>query len=139
MSRYLALDMGQVRIGVAITDDKNLLSLPLEVIDRTKVKAIYRIKDLVREYKITDIVIGLPLKKDGTSEIQVEKIKNFTNKLLEKIKDINIHYFDERYTTKLAHTHLREMNKNAKKSRQSVDMIAASIILEDYLKTRRDI
>lgn len=139
MGKYLSLDIGDVRIGVAVSDANNKFSLPLEVIDRNKVKAYKRIKEICIEKDITDIVVGLPLRLNGNSEVQVEKIKLFVEKLRTIIKNVNYHYFDERYTTKLAENNLKIVKKNSKESRKVVDMIAANIILQDFLDLKNKI
>lgn len=139
MGKYLSLDIGDVRIGVAVSDANNKFSLPLEVIDRNKVKAYKRIKEICIEKDITDIVVGLPLRLNGNSEVQVEKIKLFVEKLSTIIKNVNYHYFDERYTTKLAENNLKIVKKNSKESRKVVDMIAANIILQDFLDLKNKI
>lgn len=131
MDKYIGLDIGDVRIGVAKSEGK--LALPLEVIDRRKVKAIYRIKDILREQNISNIVIGLPLRSNGNSEIQVQKIKDFSEKLKLKIKNINIYFEDERYTTKYVENNLKNVKKNNKEIREVVDMMAASAILQSFL------
>lgn len=131
MDKYIGLDVGDVRIGVAKSE--GLLSLPLEVIDRRKVKAIYRIKDILREENTLNIVIGLPLRLNGNSEIQVEKIKLFSEKLKSKIKGLKVYYEDERYTTKFVENNLKNTKKNFKEIREVVDMMAASSILQSFL------
>lgn len=132
MDKYLSLDVGEVRIGVAISDTSKKFAFPYETIDRKKIKAIYRIKDIVREENVSKIIVGLPKRLNGENQIQVEKIEKFVEKL-KKVLKIDIIYYDERFTTKLAETHLKNTNKSYKEMRKTVDMVAANIILENFL------
>lgn len=132
--KYLALDIGDVRIGVARSDIMGMIASPLEVIDRKKVKAIYRIKDICREEDCYTLVVGIPKSLDGTEKVQAEKTREFMKKLKEKIPQIIYIEIDERYTTTAAHSMLTEMSgKNQKEQRKVVDKVAATIILQKYL------
>lgn len=132
--KYLALDIGDVRIGVARSDIMGMIASPLEVIDRKKIKAIYRIKDICREENCYTLVVGIPKSLDGTEKVQAEKTREFMKKLKEKIPQIVYIEIDERYTTTAAHNMLTEMSgKNQKEQRKVVDKVAATIILQKYL------
>lgn len=139
MIKFLGLDIGDTRIGISIANSITKIANSYEVIDRTKIKALHRIKDIIREENIDILVIGLPLKKDGTASIQVDKIKIFTEKLIKFIGNIKYYYFDERYSTKSAEYYLNNFSKkNHKEKRAIVDMIAASIILQNFLDKNRE-
>ena len=132
--KYLALDIGDVRIGVAKSDIMGVIASPLEVIDRKKVKAIYRIKDICREENCYMIVVGIPKSLDGTEKVQAEKTRKFMGKLKVKIPQITFIEVDERYTTVEAEHYLRNYSKkNPRERRKVVDMVAASIILQKFL------
>ena len=132
--KYLALDIGDVRIGVARSDIMGIIASPLEVIDRKKVKAIYRIKDICREENSYMIVVGIPKSLDGTEKVQAEKTRDFMKKLKDKIPEIQYIEVDERYTTVAAHDMLTKMSgKNQKEQRKVVDKVAATIILQKFL------
>lgn len=139
MIKFLGLDVGETRIGVSIANSVVKIANSYEVIDRTKIKALHRIKDIIREENINILVIGLPLKKDGSSSIQVNKIESFTKKLINFVGCIKYYYFDERYSTKGAEYYLNNFSKkNHKEKRAVVDMIAASIILQNFLDKNKE-
>lgn len=137
MKIYLGLDIGDVRIGVAKSTPILMMSQSYEVINRNKIDPFNRIKEIIKEEKITDLVVGLPINKNGEKAIQVEKIEKFINKLN---INIPIHYIDERYTTKEAEYYLKNFSKkNAKQKKEVVDMIAAQIILQNFLDKQKRI
>jgi len=136
--KYLALDIGDVRIGVAKSDPMGMIASPLEVIDRRLTKAVYRIKDICREENCTKIVVGIPKSLDGSEKRQAEKTREFMAKLEKSIKDIEFIEVDERYTTVSAHNMLSSMtNKNQKEQRKVVDKVAATIILQAFLDRKK--
>ncbi len=136
--KYLALDIGDTRIGVAKSDPLGMIASPLEVIDRKKVKAIFRIKDICREENCKIIVVGIPKSLDGSEKRQAEKTREFMKKLEAKIEGLTFIEVDERFTTVSAHNMLTTMtNKNQKEQRKVVDKVAATIILQSFLDRKR--
>ncbi len=136
--KYLALDIGDTRIGVAKSDSLGMIASPLEVIDRKKVKAIFRIKDICREENCKIIVVGIPKSLDGSEKRQAEKTREFMKKLEAKIEGLTFIEVDERFTTVSAHNMLTTMtNKNQKEQRKVVDKVAATIILQSFLDRKR--
>jgi putative Holliday junction resolvase len=136
--KYLSLDVGDVRIGVAKSDIMGMIATPLEVIDRKKTKAIPRIKELCEEHGTKSIVIGIPKSLDGTEKRQAEKVREFMEKLSKKIDGIEFIEIDERMTTVSADRLLQDKGvKGAINKRKTVDKIAAAIILQNYLDMRR--
>lgn len=135
--KYLGLDIGDVRIGVAKSDIMGMIASPYEVIDRKKVKAIFRIKDICRTENCYMIVVGIPKSLDGTEKVQAEKTRDFMGKLKAKIPEITFIEVDERYSSVSAHNMLTEMtNKNQKEQRKVVDKVAATIILQTFLDSQ---
>ena len=133
--RILGLDVGDVRIGVALSDTTGAIASPLEVIDRVKTSALKRIDKIIQEYQIKKVVIGLPKSLDDSEKVQAKKVRNFSKKLKNKIVEIDIVFFDERYSTVAANRLLNEATKkNAKEKRKVVDKVAATIILQTYLE-----
>ena len=113
MRKFIGLDVGDVRIGVAKCDPLGILATALEVIDRTKIDPIARIKEILDDEGTKKIVVGMPKSLDGSKKRQVE-----------------------RYTTTEAEHYLKNYSKkNGKERRKVVDMVAASIILQKYLDT----
>ena len=124
--RLLGLDVGKSRIGVAFCDTsvgivfhRNVINVKLEE------KAIEEITKIVEQDRIDKIIVGLPLNFNSTKSNIQSYVENFVNLLKKKVK-VEIEFFDERFTTKIASM----MSSNSK----NVDSIAAKIILEDYIK-----
>ena len=134
--RLLALDVVDVRIGVALSDPMQIISKPLEVIDRKKCKALNRIRELVIQYDIHEIIVGIPYGMDGNKTLQTEKVEEFAKKLYNKLEHkVKIHFVDERLTTVEAHEILYKLGAgNIREQKAIVDKVAAAIILESYLK-----
>ncbi|RUA08912.1 MAG: Holliday junction resolvase RuvX [Fusobacteria bacterium] len=136
--KYLSLDVGDVRIGVAKSDIMGMIATPLEVIDRRKTKAVKRIKELCEEHGTKSIVIGIPKSLDGTEKRQAEKVREFMAKLSKKIDGIEFIEIDERLSTVSADKMLQAKGvKGAINKRKTVDQVAAAIILQTYLDMRR--
>lgn len=136
--RYLALDVGDVRIGVAKSDLMGMVATPLEVIDRKKVKALKRISELCKEENTKSFVIGIPKSLDGTEKRQAEKVREFIEKLKKEIEGIEIFEVDERLSTVSADRMLNESKlRGAKEKRKVVDKVAAAIILQTFLDMKK--
>ncbi|MGL4424639.1 MAG: Holliday junction resolvase RuvX [Cetobacterium sp.] len=138
LKRYLSLDVGDVRIGVAKSDLLGMLATPLEVIDRRKTKAVKRIAELCREENTKSIVIGIPKSLDGTEKRQAEKVREFIEKLNKSIEGLEFFEIDERLSTVSADKMLNETHlRGAKEKRKVVDKVAAAIILQTFLDMKK--
>lgn len=136
--KYLSLDVGDVRIGVAKSDIMGIIATPLEVIDRRKTKAVMRVKELCEEHDTKSIVIGIPKSLDGTEKRQAEKVREFMEKLNKKIDGLEFIEIDERLSTVSADKMLQNNGvKGAINKRKTVDQVAAAIILQTYLDMKR--
>ena len=136
--KYISLDVGDVRIGVAKSDIMGIVATPLEVIDRKKIKAVKRIKEICIQENTKALVVGIPKSLDGTEKRQAEKVREFIAKLNKEIEGLEIIEVDERLTTVSADRMLNESNKKgALEKRKVVDKIAAAIILQTFLDTKR--
>lgn len=136
MKKFIGLDVGDVRIGVAKCDPLGILATALEVIDRNVTDPIERIKEILSDERTRKIVVGMPKSLDGTKNLQAEKVEKFISEMKEKIERIEVIAVDERYTTTEAEHYLKNYSKkNGKERRKVVDMVAASIILQKYLDT----
>ncbi|PID67129.1 MAG: Holliday junction resolvase RuvX [Fusobacteriales bacterium] len=134
MKRYIALDIGDVRIGVAKSDIMGIIAMPLETINRKKIKSVKRIAQICRENDTTSIVVGIPKSLDGTEKRQAEKVRIYVEKLKKEIENLQVIEVDERYSTVSADSILNDLNKKgAIKKRKLVDKVAASIILQTFL------
>ena len=129
--RVLALDVGDKRIGVAVSDPFFLFATGLKVIIRENDnKALEEIKEICQTYKIKKIIVGLPYNMDGTIGAQAKKTVKFTEKLE---NDFEIIYRDERLTSFEAEEMLKKENKKYTKNKGLVDIKAACIILQSYI------
>ena len=132
MKRLIALDVGDVRIGVAKSDILGMIATPLETIDRRKVKAVKRIVEICKENGTSSIVVGIPKSLDGTEKRQAEKVREFLIKLNKEISNL------ERFSTVIADNILNDLNKKgAVEKRKVVDKVAAAIILQTYLNMKK--
>ncbi len=136
--KYIALDIGDVRIGVAKSDIMGIVATPLEVINRKKVKSVQRIKELCEQENTKSLVVGIPKSLDGTEKRQAEKVREYIEKLKKNIEGLEIYEVDERLTTVSADRMLNEANKKgALEKRKVVDKIAAAIILQTFLDRKK--
>ncbi len=136
--KYISLDIGDVRIGVARSDIMGLVATPLEVIDRKKVKSVKRIVEILNENNTKSLVVGIPKSLDGTEKRQAEKVREYLEKLKKNIEGLEIFEVDERLTTVSADRMLTEGGKKgALEKRKVVDKIAAAIILQTFLDSKK--
>lgn len=136
MKRYLGLDLGIKTLGVAITDPSNTLIFPrctLRFPREDYDKAIELLKPIIADEKITDIAIGLPLNMDGSKGFASIRTLNFITKL--EALGVNVYTVDERLTSVEAERILHENDLKSKEFKDKVDMEAASLILESYLRS----
>ena len=131
--KILALDIGTVRIGVATSDIMEIIASAYEVYRRKNLNEDVRhVAELVSKLEVGEIVIGLPLKMDGTEGQSVEMAKAFGDELA-KLVSVPIIYQDERLSTVTAQKILIESGMRREKRKDKVDSIAATIILQTYL------
>ena len=134
--RKLGIDYGDSRVGVAITDALGITVQGLETIhhkgnDKIVLK---RLEELLNEYEVDTIVVGLPLNMNGTKTERVEVTEKFIHKLKCKFNKLKIEEIDERLTTVAADKTMNYLNINKHKKRDIVDTISAVYILETYMK-----
>jgi putative Holliday junction resolvase len=135
--RCLGLDIGDRRIGVALSDPGGILASPFSIIERTDDgQAIAAIADIINKEQVGKIVVGLPLSLDGTLSGQAEKVKEFADRLAEQIK-IPLEYRDERLTTVLAQRLKRASGGKKGRGKPRYDSQAAALILQSYLDESR--
>jgi len=130
--RIVCLDIGDVRIGVAVSDPEGLLATPLEVIRRVGWGPDTRkIKAICDRYETSRVLSGLPLNMDGSEGFQAEKVRLFCQQL-EKA-GLTVFFQDERLSTVTAEETMLEGNLSREQRRERVDKVAAAIILEQWL------
>ncbi len=138
MGVYLGLDLGDTRIGVALSDELGVTAHPLCTLTRKNRKVdLVAISDLVSIHKVERVIIGLPISLDGSIGPQAQKVQKFAQRLGKVIK-IPIELWDERFTTAEAEAVLQELNKNSKQQKDIIDQVAAMIILNEYLENQHD-
>ncbi len=136
--KYISLDIGDVRIGVAKSDIMGLVATPYEVIDRKKTKSVKRIAEILEENNTKSLVVGIPKSLDGTEKRQAEKVREYIEKLKKNIEGLEVFEVDERLTTVSADRMLTDGGKKgAIEKRKVVDKIAAAIILQTFLDSKR--
>ncbi len=137
--RKLGLDVGDKTIGVAVSDDLGIVAQGVTTIERVGIKKdTGKVLDYIKEYNCDTVVIGLPLKLDGTDSPQTEKVRNFRQKLENKMKgggmtQVKVEFYDERLTTVMAERVLIEADLSRSKRKEIIDRQAAIIILQSYL------
>jgi putative pre-16S rRNA nuclease len=136
MTRLIGLDLGERRIGVAVSDPTGVTAQPLDVIDRTSPERdVERIVHLTKEYEGAEVVVGLPLKLNGTRGDAAAKAEEFAAGL-EEI-GLSVHLWDERLTTVQAERTLRSGGVGGRKRRRVIDKVAAAVMLQAYLDSSR--
>ncbi len=133
MHPILAIDHGDARIGLAATDEFAIGIHPVETIDCRKTKVIPRILEIIAERKVQSVILGLPLRMDGSEGDSSKKVRKFGEELLRKLGDLPLTYVDERFTTVTASEKLRQAGRKAKNQRDVIDQAAALEILKDHL------
>lgn len=137
--RTLGIDYGETRTGFAITDGLNITVQGLETVindgnDRILLK---KIDELLENYEIDTIVVGMPYNMNGTKSKRVELTEKFIHKLKCKYNKLKIDFIDERLTTVAAHKTMNALNVNKHKKRNIVDTISAVYILEMYVEKKK--
>src|SRR6266403_2519688 len=136
MNPILAIDFGSVRIGVAISDELQLLAHPLETIAANERSAV-RVAEIVRERKVDHVVVGIPRQLSGKIGAAASDTLGFVDNL-RAILPCPVVTWDERLTTVAAHRALREAGKKTRATRGYVDQVAAQMILQGYLDRRQE-
>ena len=135
--RIMAIDYGDAHTGVALSDPTGFLTGTTTTIHSRKAEVVLEeLAKLVRDYQVTELVMGFPRNMDGTEGPRAQLYREFAQRV-EEATGLKPTLWDERRTTVDAHRILFEAGKNAKKRKKTVDAVAASLILEGYLDNRR--
>ena len=135
--RVMGIDFGDARTGIAMSDLLcSIVGTTTVIHSRNPEKTAVAIADLVKEHGVTEIVMGLPKNMDGTEGTRAELCREFA-KRVEEVTGLPVAMWDERRTTVEAHNILSEHNYHGKKRKNTVDAVAASLILEGYLAFRK--
>jgi putative Holliday junction resolvase len=134
--RVLGLDVGSRRIGIAISDPLGLTAQGLPTLQRQNKRLDFEhLTKVVKDYQISEIVVGYPLRLSGAEGIQSEKMQLFAEELRKKF-GLPVHLWDERLTSTQANRLLRETDLSIKKRGQAVDRMAATLILQNWMEAR---
>lgn len=135
---FMSVDYGDVRTGLAVCDKSEFLASPVAVITETyPPKLIPQIIEKAKQYNVEGFVVGLPKNMDGSEGFRAEKCREF-GEMLEQESGIKVYMSDERLTTVRAHQALNVTNTRGKKRKQTVDAVAAVMILQDFLDYRKN-
>jgi putative Holliday junction resolvase len=133
MGRYIALDVGDKRIGVALSDPLQILASPLQTILRTSdERALLEIAGLVDKHEVEKLIVGMPYSLDGTIGPQAEKVLLFKAKIAAQL-NIEVVLQDERLSSVTADMKLKETGKKSARLKEKIDSAAATVILQSYL------
>lgn len=138
MARILAIDYGQKRTGIAVTDSLQIIANGLTTIETSTLFDF--LADYIKKEEVAEIIVGKPLQTNGEDSENMKRITPFVNRLKKLYPAIAISYYDERFTSVLAHKAMIEsgINRKTRQNKALVDKISATIILEDYLESRRN-
>ncbi|HSP42647.1 MAG TPA: Holliday junction resolvase RuvX [Luteolibacter sp.] len=129
----LGIDHGEARIGIAATDDFGILAHPVETIDCAAGDPVERIAKLVEIRGIRTLVVGLPLRMDGSEGDSARRVRGFAAKLRERLPTTPLVFIDESFTTTSAAAKLHEAGRNARKQKAVIDQAAAVEILNAWM------
>jgi len=133
MDRVIALDVGERRIGVAVSDPLGIVARTLGVVERVSdAQAIEEIVRLVREHEVGRVLVGHPRSLRGELGPQARQVETFAA-LLEEALDVPVELWDERLSTVTAERILSERGIRAREQKEHIDAVAAAVILQDYL------
>jgi putative holliday junction resolvase len=136
MARVMSLDVGDRRVGVALTDPLGLFARPLTTIVRSDARTdVLAVADLVHVWEATRLIVGLPLLPSGDRGEQACAVESFVAALT-PVLDVPIEWWDESFTTIEASDRLRERGMHPDRARQVIDATAAAVILEEWLRER---
>jgi putative Holliday junction resolvase len=136
--RVLGVDVGTVRVGLALSDPTGTLASPLETLKRAKDGSdLDRLVSLVVEHEVTEVVVGEPVHLSGASGASAADAGAYAQDLADRIPDVPVQMIDERLSTVTAASHLREGGIDSRKQRSVIDQAAAVVILQQFLDGRR--
>ena len=138
MPRILAIDYGKKRTGIAVTDNLQMIANGLATIETKELERF--ILDYVAKEDVCTIVVGKPTQMNGEDSENMKRIEPFFNILKKMFPNKEVTYYDERFTSVLAHQAMLQsgINRKARQNKALVDKISATIILEDYMQSKQN-
>ncbi len=134
MPRVLGIDIGTVRVGLAVSDPTGSIAQPLDVIARAD--AVDDIVRLTRELQVEEIVVGIPLRMDGAAGPEAREAETFADEIAHRT-GLRVSRFDERLSTVEAGRAMRSAGSSSRHQRGRVDKVAAAVVLQAFLDSRR--
>ena len=137
MGRILAIDYGKKRTGLAVTDELQIIAGGLTTVETTALLDF--ILNYVKREKVERIIVGLPKNMNNEYSENMIRIEPFVNRLRKLLPDVPVEYYDERFTSQLAHRVMLDagLGKKARQNKALVDEISATIILQSYIESTR--
>ena len=137
MARILSIDYGRKRCGIAVTDPLQLIAGGLATVSTSSL--FEWLQDYLKREPVERIVIGEPRQPNGEPSENLERVQQFVNRWRKAMPQVPIDYYDERFTSVLAHQAMIDggLKKKARQDKALVDEISATIILEDYLRSKK--
>lgn len=136
VGRIMALDPGEKRMGVAMSDEMGLIAQPLEThACSSPDKVVAHVQGLVEAHGVIEVVVGLPVRLNGEPGPAAERVRGFIGRL-EQVLDVPVVPWDERLTSKAAERMLIQANVSRSKRKGIVDRVAAAVLLQSYLDRR---
>lgn len=136
MQRIVALDIGTVRIGVAVSDPLGMFAQGVAVL-RADTDWMKELDKIVREYDSPKILVGMPRRTDGSEGPEAVRMREIAAEIKTYFNDLAVEFWDERFTTTIAQQALLEADVSRKDRKQKVDKIAAALLLQSYLDSGR--
>ncbi len=137
MARILSIDYGKKRTGIAVTDPLQIIANGLATVSTSEL--FDYLKNYISQEEVERVIIGKPLQTNGLPSENMQRVEQFVNRWRKAMPAIPIEYVDERFTSVLAHQVMIDggLRKKARQDKALVDRISATIILEDYLRSRK--
>lgn len=136
MARILSIDYGKKRTGLAVTDPLKLIAGGLATVSTSEL--FNYLQDYIKREQVEKVIIGKPLQTNGEPSENLNRVQQFVNRWKKAIPHIPIEYYDERFTSLLAHRTILDsgIGKKARQNKALVDEISATILLQDYMESR---
>jgi putative Holliday junction resolvase len=135
--RVLGIDPGDVRTGLAMSDDLRLMAHPLQTLRLTGAGLVQEIVNICRRHNVTAVVVGMPRNMDGSYGPAADKARELSQLLAAALAPVEVHPWDERLTTVAASKSLQQAGRTTRQQKNIVDQVAAQLILQGWLDARQ--
>ena len=136
MARILSIDYGKKRTGLAVTDPLKLIAGGLATVSTSEL--FNYLQDYIKREQVEKVIIGKPLQTNGEPSENLNRVQQFVNRWKKAVPQVPIEYYDERFTSVLAHRAILDsgIGKKARQNKALVDEVSATILLQDYMESR---